>query len=64
MANLPVASNVQAGAVAGLITVMILHVFAANNIIIPPDVANSLTMAMPVIVAHIWDMIAGTTKCN
>lgn len=59
MVNTVPAGNVQAAAVAGMITIGILHICAANNIIIPQDVSDSISLAMPVIVAHLWDMLTG-----
>lgn len=62
MANITPANNVTAGAFAGFITVLILHVCAANNIVIPPDVADSLPYAISVVIAHVYDMITGGNK--
>ena len=59
MANLTPASNVQTATVAGFVAVLILHVCAANNIVIPPDVADSLPGVMVVLVAYIHDLISG-----
>lgn len=59
MANLVPAQNVQAATVAGFITVLILHTCAANDIIIPPDVADALPGLIAVIVAHVYDMCTG-----
>lgn len=64
MANIAPASNVQAAAFAGFISVMVLHVCAANDIIIPADVADSLPGAIAVLVVHIWDCWQGTNRCN
>lgn len=59
MANLTPASNVQTATVAGFIAVCILHICAANNIVIPPDVADSLPGVMVVLVAYVHDLITG-----
>lgn len=59
MANLAPANNVTAGAFGGFITVLILHVCAANNIIIPPDVADSLPYACAVVISHLYDLATG-----
>ena len=42
MANLTPANNVTAATLAGFIAVCVLHVCAANDIVIPPDVADAL----------------------
>lgn len=62
MANLTPASNVQAATVAGFIAVCILHICAANGIIIPPDVADALPSVLVIIVAHLWDVFTGENK--
>ena len=59
MANIIPAGNVQAGAAGAFVTVLILHMCAANNIIVPPDVADALPSVMAVLIAHICDMITG-----
>ena len=53
------AGNVTAGAFGGFVAVLVLHVCAANNITIPPDVADSLPYAFAVIIAHVYDMATG-----
>lgn len=62
MANVVPAGNVTAGALGGFITVLVLHVCAANDIIIPPDVSDSLPYAFAVLIAHVWDMYTGGNK--
>jgi hypothetical protein len=62
MASVLPASNVTAGAFGGFVTVLVLHVCAANNIVIPQDVADSLPYAFAVAIAHIWDLTQGTNK--
>lgn len=62
MANLTPASNIQAATIAGFISVLVLHVCAANDIIIPPDVADALPGVLAVLTAHIWDMVTGGNK--
>jgi ABC-type uncharacterized transport system permease subunit len=57
--NVTPASNVTAGAFGGFVTVLVLHVCAANNIVIPPDVADSLPYAFAVVIAHLYDMLTG-----
>lgn len=59
MANLAPANNVTTATLAGFIAVCVLHVCAANNIVIPPDVADSLPGVMVVLVAYIHDLISG-----
>ena len=60
MANLNVASNVQAATVAGFIAVCVLHVCQANGIVIPPDVAEALPGALAVLVAYIHDCVGSS----
>ncbi len=62
MANIAPAGNVTAGAFGGFVTVLVLHVCAANDIVIPPDVADSLPYAFAVLIAHIYDMCTGGNK--
>lgn len=62
MANIVPATNIQAAAVAGFITTLILHVCAANGIVIPPDVADALPGVLALLVAHISDMVTGDNK--
>lgn len=59
MANIVPAGNIQAAAVAGFIVTLVLHVCAANDIVIPPDVADALSGLLAVIVAHVYDMCTG-----
>ena len=59
MTNLAPAANVQTATIAGFIAVCALHVCAANNIIIPPDVADSLPSVVAMLVAYIHDLISG-----
>ncbi len=56
------ANNVTAGAFGAFITVLVLHLCAANNIIVPPDVAEVLPPAFAVAIAHIYDMLTGGNK--
>jgi hypothetical protein len=58
MANLTPASNVQAATVAGFIAVLLEHLCAANDITIPPDVADALPGALIVLVAYIHDCVS------
>lgn len=62
MANLVPANNVTAGAFGGFVTVLVLHVCAANNIVIPPDVADSLPYAFAVVISHLYDVATGDNK--
>lgn len=62
MANLVPANNVTAGAFGGFVTVLVLHVCAANNIVIPPDVADALPYAFAVVIAHVYDVISGQNQ--
>lgn len=57
MQNLTPASNVQVATLAGFISVGILHICAANNIVIPPDVADSLPAFFVALVAYIHDCV-------
>lgn len=56
------ANNVTAGAFGGFVAVLVLHVCAANNIVIPPDVADALPYAFAVAIAHLYDMFTGENK--
>lgn len=62
MATITPASNLQAATVAGFIATLVLHVCAANDITIPPDVADALPGLFALLVAHIWDMVTGENK--
>ncbi len=54
MPKLP-APNVTAGTFGGFVAVLVLHMCAANGVIVPPDVADSLPYALAVVIAHLWD---------
>lgn len=60
--NITPATNVTAGAFGGLVTVLILHICAANNIVIPPDVADALPYACAMAITHLYDVITGGNK--
>lgn len=62
MANLLPANNITAGTFGGFIAVLVLHVCAANGIVIPPDVADSLPYAFAVLIAHAYDVLSGDNK--
>lgn len=62
--NLAPAGNVTAGAFGGFVAVLVLHICAANNIVIPPDVADALPYAFAMAIAHGYDMITGENKPN
>lgn len=64
MTNLTPANNVQTATVAGFIAVCVLHICAANNIIIPPDVADSLPGVMVIVVAYVHDLISGANAAK
>lgn len=62
MANLIPASNVQAAAVAGFVALLVEHLCAANNIVLPPDVSGALPGFLAIVVAHAWDLCTGGNK--
>lgn len=57
-----IAPNVQAAAIAAVIAPIILHVFSAYGMSLPPDAAAALPGAIAVIVAHVWDVATGENK--
>lgn len=60
--NISPASNIQAATVAAFLAVCVLHICAANNIIIPPDIADALPGVLAIVVAHIYDLATGDNK--
>ena len=62
MTNLLPSNNVTAGAFGGFVTVLVLHVCAANGIVIPQDVADSLPYAFAVVIAHVYDCFTGQNQ--
>lgn len=59
MPNIMPANNVVAGAVAGAVVTIGQHYMVNYGIQITPDVSNSLTVAVSVGVAHLWDVMTG-----
>lgn len=64
MVSIAPAANVTAGAFGGFVAVMVLHICAANNINIPPDVSDALPYAFAMAITHIWDCFTGDNKPN
>ncbi len=58
----PVAGNVQAAAIAGMFSSVVIHLLTANGVNVPTDTADGITALVTLLTAHLCDVYTANTK--